>query len=76
MQDTRSFEKMEAEGWRDPAIAKGNAEIALLKGQPADRREAIRAYLAERVQSEGVRSADGYFVPAPSAIVSGVRRQR
>lgn len=47
---------------------------SLLGGQSADRREAIRADLAARTRSDGIRHEDGYRVPAPSVIVSAVCR--
>lgn len=46
---------------------------SLLGGQPDANRAAIRADLAARTRSEGVRHAEGYRVPAPSVIVSAIK---
>lgn len=46
---------------------------SLLGGQSKERRDAIRADLAARTRSDGVRTEGGYRVPAPSVIVSARR---
>ncbi|MEM1045491.1 MAG: methyltransferase domain-containing protein [Pseudomonadota bacterium] len=46
---------------------------SLLGGQPAAQRDAIRADLAARTRSDGIKREDGYLVPAPSVLVSAVR---
>lgn len=45
----------------------------LLSRQPQDRRDAVRADLAKRVVSQGVKVADGYQVATPSVMVYGMR---
>lgn len=46
---------------------------SLLSRQPALKRDAIRRDLAMRTKSEGTRHDEGYFVPAPSVVISAVR---
>jgi len=46
---------------------------SLLSRQSPARRDAIREDLAERTRTEGTKSASGYFVPAPSVVISAVR---
>ena len=46
---------------------------SLLSRQPQDRRDAVRADLAKRVVSQGVKVADGYQVATPSVMVYGMR---
>ncbi|WP_226689722.1 methyltransferase domain-containing protein [Ruegeria arenilitoris] len=43
---------------------------SLLKRQPKERRDAIRADLATRVQAEVKKDLRGYFVPAPSVVIT------
>jgi hypothetical protein len=43
---------------------------SLLKRQPKERRDAIRADLATRVQAEANKDIRGYFVPAPSVVIT------
>ena len=45
---------------------------SLLKRQPNERRDAIRADLAMRVQAEASKAIGGYLVPAPSVVVTAV----
>ncbi len=47
---------------------------ALLSGQPAAKRDAIRTDLAARARAEGVGQDSGILVPAPSAIVSAIKK--
>ncbi len=55
-------------------FARGAVRAASLpSGQPDANRAAIRADLATRTRSEGVRHVQGYRVPAPSVIVSATR---
>lgn len=42
---------------------------SLLTHQPDENKSAIRAYLAARVEEQGVASADGWVVPLPSVAV-------
>ena len=46
---------------------------SLLSRQPASKRDAIRSDLAMRTRSEGTKQEQGYFVPAPSVVISAVR---
>jgi len=46
---------------------------SLLGGQPTAQRDAIRADLAARTRSDGIKHEEGYLVPAPSVIISAVR---
>lgn len=46
---------------------------SLLGGQPTAQRDAIRAELAARTRSDGIKQEEGYLVPAPSVIISAVR---
>lgn len=46
----------------------------LLSGQPAEKRDAIRADLAERTRAHGIAAEGGYIVATPSVIVSAIRR--
>ena len=46
---------------------------SLLRRQPTERRDAIRADLAARTQAEGIKHNEGFLVPAPSVIISAVR---
>ena len=43
---------------------------SLLKRQPKERRDAIRADLAKRVQAEGNKQTRGYIVAAPSVVIT------
>lgn len=58
------------------AFDKGAVRAAsLLGGQPKAQRDAIRADLASRTKSAGIKHQEGYLVPAPSVIISAVRSQ-
>ncbi|PIB25122.1 ubiquinone biosynthesis methyltransferase UbiE [Amylibacter kogurei] len=46
---------------------------SLLSRQPDSRREAIRRDLAMRTKRDGTKKGQGYFVPAPSVVISAVR---
>lgn len=46
---------------------------SLLSRQPTSRRDAIRSDLAMRARNEGTKHKQGYFVPAPSVVISAVR---
>ena len=46
---------------------------SLLGGQPEAQRDAIRADLAARTRSDGIKLDKGYLVPAPSVIISAIR---
>ncbi len=47
---------------------------SLLSSQPVKKRDLIRSDLAERTRSQGIICNGGFLVPAPSVIVSAVRR--
>jgi SAM-dependent methyltransferase len=47
---------------------------SLLRSQPAMKRDSIRSDLAERTRSLGNMHNGGFLVPAPSVIISAVRR--
>jgi SAM-dependent methyltransferase len=47
---------------------------SLLGGQPAMERDLIRYDLAARTRSQGIELNRGFLVPAPSVIISAVRR--
>ncbi len=56
------------------AFDRGTVRAAsLLGGQPNAQRQAIRADLAARTRSDGIKLEDGYLVPAPSVIISATR---
>lgn len=46
---------------------------SLLSRQPTSKRDAIRNDLALRTRREGTKQELGYFVPAPSVVISAVR---
>ncbi|MDR6263511.1 methyltransferase domain-containing protein [Roseobacter sp. N2S] len=46
---------------------------SLLSRQPTSKRDAIRSDLALRTRTEGTKQEQGYFVPAPSVVISAVR---
>ncbi|WP_299952060.1 methyltransferase domain-containing protein [uncultured Ruegeria sp.] len=47
---------------------------SLLGAQPVTKRDAIRSDLAARTRSQGIKHNGGFLVPAPSVIISAVRR--
>ncbi|MCY6382452.1 methyltransferase domain-containing protein [Hoeflea prorocentri] len=55
------------------AFDKGAVRAAsLLGGQSSERRDAIRADLAQRVRSDGRETQGGFLVPAPSVVISAM----
>lgn len=47
---------------------------SLLGAQPVTKRDAICSDLAARTRSQGIKHNGGFLVPAPSVIISAVRR--